>query len=303
MRYLTCALSLGAALLAAGCADSKWAFIHNNREDTRALADNPKAADLVGYLNQNAQRIQTLECPNLDLDIKQGFQQWGMRGKMICDKPRNFRMVAEVLAKNEADIGSNKDEFWYWIARDNPPYLVHCSYANLERGVKIPFPFQPEWVMEALGMGTYDPGLHYQVIPHRNTLDLVCETVNQGQRVQKITVFNRSASRTQVREHVLRDASGREICKASVLDAQNIQGVMVPQVIVLSYPAEKLELKMKLYTSGRDVVVNRPLDPNQAAALFTRPRLVGVRTYDLATRALDDGGEQLRQAGGLLQQR
>src|SRR5260370_26846966 len=186
MRYLTCTLGLGAVLLAAGCADSKWAFIRHNKDDARALADNPKAADLVGYLNQNAQRIQTLECPYLDLNIKQGSglaaQEFGMRGKMVCDKPRNFRLVAEALGNYEADIGSNNDEFWYWIKRDNPPYLVHCSYADLERGIKIPFPFQPEGVMEALGMGVYDPVQNYQVVPRASTLDLVTGTVSQWQR-------------------------------------------------------------------------------------------------------------------------
>ena len=303
MRYLPYALCFSAVLLAASCADSKWAFIRNNRTEAQVPAEIPKAPDLVNYLNQNAQRIESIECPYLDLDIKQGsglaVQQWGMRGKMVCEKPRNFRLVAEVLGKYEADIGSNKDEFWYWIARDNPPLLVHCSYADLERGVKIPFPFQPEWVMEALGIGSYDQALNYRVVPQARTLELVTETVSQGKRVQKVTVFNRAPSRVQVRDHILRDARGQEICSAHILDAQNINGTMVPREMVLSYPAEKLELKMRLFSDGRDISVNRPLD---RTGVFQRPNLTGVRTLNLGS-GLDDNGHQVLPAGAFQQQR
>jgi hypothetical protein len=302
MRYLTYTLGLAAVLFAAGCTDSKWAFLRSNRDDSRSFGDSPKAPDLVRYLNQNAQQIQSLECPSLDLDIEQGSglaaEQFGALGKMVCEKPRNFRLVADVAGKYGADIGSNKDEFWYWTAQDKT-FLVHCSYADLERGVRIPFPFQPEWVMQALGMATYDPAQNYHVTSRGRTLELVSDTVSQGQRVQRVTVFNKANS--QVREHLLRDAQGKEICSAQILESQNLGGVTVPRIIVFSYPAEKLKLKIKLNSRSQDIILNRQMDPSRATVLFTRPNLSGVRAYDLA-RGPDDGNP-ISPAGGVLPSR
>ena len=43
-----------------------------------------------------------------------------------------------------------------WIKRGDP-YQFFCSYKDLEEGrVRVvPFPFQPEWIMEAMGLGDY----------------------------------------------------------------------------------------------------------------------------------------------------
>lgn len=298
MRYITRCLCVGALLGAVGCSDSKWAIFRNNRDETRGLGANPTTTQLVDYLNLNSQKLQSIECPYLDLDIRQGFNQFGMRGKMVCDKPRNFRLIAEVAQKTEADIGSNRDEFWYWIARNDPPYLIHCSYRDLEQGVRIPFPFQPEWVIEALGMADYGSAQQYRLNAVRDTLELVRQVNSQGQTVQKVIVFNRSQAKVQVRAHILRDMRGKEICSAQILDVENINGIVVPRKIVLDYPAEKLQLKLKLFDTTREVAVNRRYDANQAAALFTRPSLAGVRTFDLARDAYNPTN-QVRPAGGI----
>jgi hypothetical protein len=160
----------------------------------------------------------------------------------------------------------------------------------------MPFPFQPEWVIEALGMAEYNPAASYKLFPKGNTLELIHEAVNsQGQPVQKVIVFDRAGGRYSVRSHVLRDAGGKEICVAQITEARNINGVVIPKQIVLSYPAERLQLKMKLFDDPRDVVINKALDRDQAAWLFTRPSWNGVQTWNLAT-----GPEAVRPAGGAL---
>jgi hypothetical protein len=291
----------------AGCENSKWSLLRNQKESARLPSDAPTAANLVGYLNQNAQRLQTLECRELDLDIKQKMQSWGLRGKMVCQQvparpdagpvhPANFRMIAESLGNRVVDLGSNEQEFWYWISKSDPPYLFHCSYQDMAKGgVRMPFPFQPEWVMEALGMAPSGPVDQFTVVPgQRGTLELVQQTVNsQGQPVKKVTVFNRQSAKVQVPAHMLRDARGREICAAYIQDVQVIQGATVPRKVVLRWPSEGLELTMRL----EEVTINRALDPEQATGLFSRPAMANVQTYDLA-RGLDAAAGGLRPAGG-----
>jgi hypothetical protein len=293
MRSLSVLACFGVALLLSACADSKWGFLRkNNNEAPSAAANlqNPTAVQLVAYLDGNSRRIQSLQCGDVDMDIKMK-QSFGIQGWLACQKPRSFRMRARAIGNDEADIGSNTDEFWYWIARSQPPYLVHCSYQDLARGVEVPFPFRPEWVMEALGMGEYGSPDGYRIEPGPGVYKLVLDTTSpQGQPMRKITVFNSARARTQVTDHILQDVGGRTICSAHIDDVQVVDGAIVPKKIILSWPGQDLRLTMKLY----DVKLNLPLDNNQA--LFNRPAITGVQSVDLGRRTLDSA--PLQAAGG-----
>jgi hypothetical protein len=304
MRHLFPVAGLTAVLLLSGCADSKWSIFRHSQDNVQLPATQPPdVPGLVRYLNSNAALTQSLMCSNVDLDCKQGLQQFHIRGKLACQKPRNFRMLADALGKTEADVGSNDKEFWYWIARGDP-YLIHCSYQDLANGVRIPFPFQPDWVMEALGMSEYDSNLQsYQLIPGRTTYELVQNTKNsQGKAVRKVTVFNKQQSAVQVTDHYLTDATGKqEICRAHIQEVGTftVNGgkVVLPKHIVFSYPAEGLSLKMTLWHRTDDVVVNPYFDQSKVTALFTRPALSGVQDYDLAGGMT--GTSQVRPAGAV----
>ncbi len=291
MRTTFSMLATGALLLSSGCADTKLGFLRNRNEAPRpVVGDTPTAADLVNYLNQNSQKIQSIQCMEMDLDCKQGGQPIGLRARMCCEKPRNFRLSAEVLGHSEVDLGSNNQEFWYWIGKSDPPYLFHCSYQDLAQGgVRMPFPFQPDWVLEALGMGTYGPAEQYRLATKPQTFELVQDTVNsQGQRVRKVVVLKRVGG--QVQAHILQDAaSGKEICSATILDVQNVGGATLPRRMKLSWPDAQLQLTMKL----EEVTINQQ---RGSAELYVRRPLANVQSYDLK-RGLDGPGGQLQQAG------
>jgi hypothetical protein len=287
-------VGLGALFLVAGCNQlSKWGFVHQSQDTAQGFTGTPTTAQLVAYLNQNSARIQTIQCADLDLDCQRKLESFGLRGRMTCEKPRNFRMVADVLGSRQVDMGSNQQEFWWWIARgDNA--VIHCSYDDLKRGVAMPFPFQPEWIMEALGMAEYGPAENYQLRRSGRTWELIQETVNpQQQKVYKVTVFSQSPVRVQA--HELRDAQNRVICAATIGDVQVVNGVTIPRRVVLKWPGEQITLRMKL----DEVTVNGTIAPDLAATLFARPRIQGVPDYDLAQRAYDSPNSDIRRAGGM----
>ena len=93
-------------------------------------------------------------------------------------------LTGTLIGKEEVQLSSNDQEFWYWIKQSKPPYLFHCSYQDLAEGKvrQMPFPFQPDWLMEALGMGEYGPPENYQLRAGQSTLELVENTRSpQGQ--------------------------------------------------------------------------------------------------------------------------
>ena len=99
--------------------------------------------------------------------------------------------------------------------------MFHCSYQDLARGnVEMPFPFQPEMIMSAMGIAEYDPNKKYEVRPNGTTLELIEQTVSPaGQQITKLTVFQRQAvpvGKPQVIAHVIKDARGQDVCIATV---------------------------------------------------------------------------------------
>src|SRR3954452_7310048 len=159
MRQITAGVGLGIVLLAAGCGLSPQN--RGNSPQTRVPPQKPTVPALVAYLNDNADKVQAVQSTKVSIDCKQGNQSVGLDGMLACQKPRNFRLKAKLLGQSGVDVGSNGEEFWYWISKDDPPYLYHCSYQELARGVSIPFPFQPDMIVAALGMASYNPNDRY----------------------------------------------------------------------------------------------------------------------------------------------
>jgi hypothetical protein len=100
-----------------------------------------------------------------------------------------------------------------------------------------------------------------------------------------------------VTAHILQDGSGKEICSAYITEVQQDRGTsaIVPRRIELRWPAEQMSLKMKL----DQVTVNPAISQQRAAVLFSRPKLTGVQSYDLA-RGLDTQGGQVQRTGGIM---
>jgi hypothetical protein len=219
---------------------------------------------------------------------------------MLCDKPRNFRLKGTFAGSTACDIGSNNEEFWYWIKRDDPPYLYHCSYDAMARGnVPLPFPVQPDMVMAALGMADYNPDpAHYEVKVLANRVELSENTVSaQGKRVQKVTVFARGKvdekdlfkGRPQVVEYKIRDEQGQEVCKATVESVTVEHGAIVPRKLRLTWPAQRMELGLTLHKVETNTRVS--------TEAFTRSNLP-YQSFDLARRSLDAGQTSIQRVRG-----
>jgi hypothetical protein len=291
MRQISIALGLGALVFVTGCPPFQKKATPDFRAPVTSSA--PTAGELVAALNDNARKVQSVGCRYLDIDCAQGEKSVGLRGWMYCQKPKSFRMSASLAGNTEVDMGSNDSEFWYWIRRSEPPYLFHCSHEEFAKGqVRLQVPFQPEWIMEALGMAEYDPTKSYQVVANKNTIELIEPAMlPQGQQVNKITVFTRSQNGLQVSSHVLKDSQNNEICTATVVRTQQDPGtgVLLPKVVDLKWPAE--HLKMQLHMPSLSV---NGMEGQRNPDLYARPNMKDIQSYDLAR-----GGVSLGAPGGV----
>jgi hypothetical protein len=310
MRRTFAGIGVALLLTAAGCNHLRTAPGNGGGPPVVAVgAGKPDAASLVRYLNENADKAQAIQVNRVAMDCREGTQAVGVDGYLVCKGPRYFRLKGQVLGKPAVDIGSNDSEFWYWISKVEPtPYVFHCSYEDLGRGgVRLPFPFQPDMIIAALGIGRYDPNGKYQVVTYRdkNYFELVEDAVSpQGQQVKKVTAFNSrtvdvSRGQPQIIGYTLKDLQGATICQATIQEVQVVKvpgakdGAVLPRRLVLSWPAQKMEMKMNL----SDVAVVNTLDSNRPG-LFQRSDLSKLPSFDLARRAPDGQPSSLIRASG-----
>jgi hypothetical protein len=260
-------------------------------------AEVPQVADLVAYLNTNSQNIPGIFSDDVTLTCHKGIMPGvSLSGIVRCQGPRNFRLKGKVFGGDEVDLGSNDQEFWYWIKRGDP-YQVYCSYQALEEGKvkQMPFPFQPDWVMDAMGLGKYGPPEKYKLTSDDTTLKLTETTRSpQGNLVRKVIVFRRlkaEGNQPQVLAFLLLDdATGKEICSCHISERLIIPNKgEIPRKFELRWPEQSLKMALRL----DDVRVTSQF----AAQAFVRSPMANVPSLNLATLTVDGGGVQRAGVG------
>jgi len=282
-------VTLAAALVAStGCnwfdkrkADDK---VKPEPRDDGRLQDRP-AADFVSYLNRQASYVNTVRYDDVNVKAtipNQSFVPTLRSGMMVCQKPRSFRMQAGLaFGGDQLDLGSNKDELWLYVRQPKPTFLF-CSHSDFPKvQEELPVPFEPDWVLQALGMTTYDPAKPYRIEKdERNrTYRLICDDVtSNGQKIRRVTEFEGGKSdgtSPQVKRHLMQqpDRTGN-YATVAVAEVQRVQTmesggayVQVPTHVVLEWPVQKVKMDLTL---GKV-----KLNQTEQLALFTKPARIG----------------------------
>lgn len=261
--------------------------IQNRPAPAVAAGRKPEASELIAYLNKQAGLMSSIESRDLTIDVKSpAGNPPTLDGTLVCQKPRSLKMVGKVMNMQQVVVGSNDERFWFWVKRDPSDALFHCSYSDYEKGVDLPFPFQPEWVVDALGMAPVGQGAGARVEEDKDTYRLIEDTTVQGQKAKKVTVFYKGmayGTQPQVVSRTVFDASDRVIFVATTHKVNRVPvdrgagaaatTVICPEVIKLEWPEQKTSLVLDL---GDRAKVNAAVPPEA----FQMPRL-GSKQIDL----------------------
>jgi hypothetical protein len=256
------------------------------------------AEQLVSYLNERAARLQELSA-DVGMTARVGVLPANLKGNLEARQPKDFRMTAGGSVAGKVDLGSNFNQFWVYTEEPtHRPMFVYASYNDFESGrAKLPnnLPFEPEWVMQALGMHVFPTNLRYNaptVNMSERTYTLSWQaTTPAGMAVVKEVVFDADDSREgrpQVKKHLIRDTNKKLICSAEIKKVNTAQiagfdqrapqvAVQYPTHITLKWPQENFELELSL----SNIQVNQRITEDQARALFTLPTNLG-QPVDLA---------------------
>lgn len=273
--HLTLALALLAITVLPGCAMLRGCF---GPPPCPLPADLP-LQDLVRHLNGNSVSLTSWRATNVEISSRGPIGlPVSLSAMLAVEAPRNFRLVANSpYGGNEVDLGSNAEQFWFWSKRSEEKYVFTARHDQMARALqRFPIPFEPDWVIEALGVIPIDerevalePG---PAGSHR--ANLVSQRVSpQGEPVRKVTVVD--TCHGLILEHGLFDASGRMIARAVLSGHYRhpTSAVVLPSRVDLEWPPAKLALTLKL---GK-IDVNPPL----GAPHWTLPVIPNTPVMDL----------------------
>lgn len=215
-----------------------------------ALPENAGVEEVVRRVNANIERLQAWR--SSDLRIAGRSLPVHLTGHIAVEGPRNFRLTAGALGMtDEADFGSNSEWFWFWVRRGQPNYVFRARHDDMEHSdvLRQGIPFQPDWLIEALGVVPIDPKQVTRIEPGENhqTVNLISELLSpSGQPVQK--VIRVDLRHGVVLGHYLYDANRRLIAKADLSqhELDRAKGVIMPHLIALEWPQAGMQINLEL---------------------------------------------------------
>jgi hypothetical protein len=294
-RALPCFLAVALAT-PSGC---NW--LTGGKAKDGVVADPPRerpqdrpAADYVAYLNRQAGYLKTVRYNDLNLNVSiPGQLIPGLNnGMVVCGQANNFRMNAKLaVGGTQLDVGSNAQEMWMYVKHSDPQYL-YCSHAEFPQvQQRLPVKFEPNWVLQALGMATYDPNRDYTIepSPRRGAYYLrYTDTTATGEKVLKVTEFaagTMTGANPQVRGHYVMTADERRVMIAAArilkvsehtVGTDPVSGgpavVQLPTEVSLEWPQEKVKMDLQL----SQIKVNERMTQQDFDDLFRRPRTIGA---------------------------
>jgi len=231
---------------------------------------------VVQTVNANNSRIQSFWTTEATLS---GPGIPPLRANLAFQRPRQFRLLAETgLTGPELDLGSNDELFWFWARRSEPPAIYFCRHEQFATSpARRYLPFEPDWMIEALGIAELDPALPHQgpfPLPG-NRLEVRTVRESADGPMTKVTVID--GCHGWVVEQRLYDAQGRLLASSQTSGHRRdpLSGLVMPTVADVRFPPAQLALRIRL----GNVQINRPLAGGPE--LFGLPRYQGAPLVDL----------------------
>jgi hypothetical protein len=250
-------------------------------------------ARFVAEHNRNAQGIVTLTSEPSITVASAWHRPFPVSGHMAVERPRNFDLDLSVEGTKVADIGSNSDEFWFWVINKNKnddKLLYWCNYEDLPSS-NLAVTYQPDWIIDALGLRPISPEeaklIRVSNGPETGTTRLSFPTTSdQGEPCSREMIV--STRDRRLKKLLVWSVKPKTlIAEASPGDYKEFSGgagssashenYLVPQKLKLDWKREQLVLDATL----KNIKLNQ-LDPERSAIIFVEPKIPGYQRKNLA---------------------
>jgi hypothetical protein len=171
----------------------------------------PTLEQLSEVLNRTSQ-IQSLQSNAVSIKVN---NETSLSATVSWLRERNFRMSASIAGIRGLDVGSNQDAFWTTVRLGMTPDLYYARHDEFEAQVnRRILPVSPLWLIEALGVVSFDPNLLTQdpVAQADGLLQLTTKVPSPIGDFQRILVVDPQFG--FARQIFLKDPSNRLVAQA-----------------------------------------------------------------------------------------
>jgi hypothetical protein len=164
--------------------------------------------ELVRSLNANIESVSAWRCTDASVKARGGMMgALGLNANLAVERPRNFRMLVKLMGRNVADLGSNDERFWFWFDGHPQHRTFTARHEDTEYAQRVlQIPFEPDWLMEALGVVPLNPDEFEMVGDGANgAVSLVSERTTSSGRIVRRVVLVDTRHRV-ITAHALYDA-------------------------------------------------------------------------------------------------
>ncbi len=176
----------------------------------------PQAApleQLLSAINANTAKVRSMICRDARLSAEGAPMD--LRANLAIERPINFRMRGETaITGPELDVGSNPQEYWLWVKRNQPGILLRGTI-NSRRVKRARFSHRTDLLIEAFGLVSFDPQQQIQgPVPRgNNQIEVRTQRLANGKPVQQVTVID--ANLAVVLEQHLYTPTGQRIASGA----------------------------------------------------------------------------------------
>jgi hypothetical protein len=270
-------ISLTASIVLAGC---QSVIDQYTRPLAPTLPATPTLDDVAWAVNSNTARIRSVTAHSGRI-IVPGYPD--LKCDLNFEAPRRLRLRGSLMGQ-EVDVGSNDELFWYWLRREKPPVIYYCRHEDFATSTaRSLVPFEPDRLVEALGLVTVDPGDRHEG-PYQTADGRFEIRTFQGNAVRVLLL---EPARGWVLEEHLFNQAGQPTVSARLSRHRRdpLNDCVLPRTIHLEWPAMQLAMTLEL----EDVEINLP--PENPEALWTMPRPARYTPVDLGRQPEGLAGE------------
>jgi hypothetical protein len=238
----------------------------------------PTLSDVIAVVNAHSGRVQSLQTQGATISVSQLPVQ--LSANIAMQREGRFRLKAgTLLTGDEADLGSNEEEFWFWIKQQHPPALYYCRHDRFAgSAARQVLPLEPQWLMDAFGVPLFrENEQHFGPDPAgRSRLRITSVRQTPSGPITRVTFVDQRTG--DVLEQHLYDGHNRLTASALTSDhrLQRAAGVWLPHRIELHWPLQEAHLRIDV----RAYEVNA-LGP-EMSPLWQRPRYESFPEIDLS---------------------
>jgi hypothetical protein len=240
----------------------------------RVLPPSPTLEQVIDVVNKNSSQIRSFSTNRASISGK-GFPS--LTADIAFERPQEFRLRAGTSFGQELDLGSNDELFWFWVKRSQTPGVFYCRHDQFAASqARQMTPFEPQWLIEALGVVEFDRGLpnKLKILPNdRLSIDTFRNTPEGP--VAKVTILD--GSQGWILEQHLFDARGRLMARSitSGHRVDPLSGLVMPTVVQIDCPSGQMSMRIDL----GNVEINR-LSADRTA-LWSMPNYPNAPAIDM----------------------